>query len=409
MKILVIAHGHPDFSVGGAELAAYNLFAALKAKPHVDEAYFLARTDMTSINNGAITMRRSGEYLWRQDMSNWFKLRANNVQSVHTVFREFLLAKRPDVIFMHHYVLMGVEIMREIRQTLPDCKLLLTLHEYAAICNRNGQMVKNKSNRLCYRESIQDCHSCFPEISPEDFWLRRHYVQRHFEAADGFVSPSQFLLERYVDWGIPRDRIWVIENGQPTFDPVPRVQSQTNKSARVGYFGQITEYKGVDVLLNAVHLMQPEARAKLSLEIHAAKLETQGSWLVELIDKLRLPLIAEGTLRWVGPYERSELHRRMSKVDWVVVPSIWWENSPMVIQEAFACGRPVICSNIGGMAEKVRNGVDGLHFEARNALDLAEVLTRVVNEPQLADELSANTSQPLTYSECADAYLALVA
>jgi glycosyltransferase involved in cell wall biosynthesis len=409
MKVLVIAHGHPDFSIGGAELAAYNLFDALKNKPQVDTAYFLARTDMASINHGAITMRRPGEYLWRQDLIDWFKLRTHNVDAVHAEFREFLLTKRPDVIFMHHYVHLGVEIMREIRHTLPQCKLLLTLHEYAAICNRNGQMVKNKTNRFCYRESIQDCHACFPEFTPEDFWMRRHYVQRHFEAADGFVSPSHFLLDRYVEWGIPRDRIWMIENGQPAFDSVPQAPSQTARTARVGYFGQITEYKGVDVLLNAVHQMQPEARMRLSLEIHAAKLEMQGSWLVELIDKLRLPLIAEGTLRWVGPYERTELHRRMSKVDWVVVPSIWWENSPMVIQEAFACGRPVICSNIGGMAEKVRDGVDGLHFEARNALDLAEVLTRVVNEPQLATELGANTRQPMTYSECADAYLGLVA
>ena len=52
----------------------------------------------------------------------------------------------------------------------------------------------------------------------------------------------------------------------------------------------------------------------------------------------------------------------MAEIDWVVVPSIWWENSPLVIQEAFLHGRPVICSDIGGMAEKVRHGVDGLHF-----------------------------------------------
>ena len=79
-----------------------------------------------------------------------------------------------------------------------------------------------------------------------------------------------------------------------------------------------------------------------------------------MIDTLRKPLIAEGCLRWVGPYELTELAQRMRKVDWVVVPSIWWENSPMVIQEAFVYGKPVICAGIGGMAEKVRDGVDAL-------------------------------------------------
>jgi glycosyltransferase involved in cell wall biosynthesis len=145
------------------------------------------------------------------------------------------------------------------------------------------------------------------------------------------------------------------------------------------------------------------------VEIHGANLEVQGQWLRELVEKLRTPLIAEGSLRWVGPYEPQEMQRRMSKVDWVIVPSIWWENSPMVIQEAFCSGRPVICSGFGGMAEKVRNGVDGLHFEARNPTDLSDVLTQAVTTPGLWGELSSNIRQPMTYSQCADAYLQLVA
>ena len=120
-------------------------------------------------------------------------------------------------------------------------------------------------------------------------------------------------------------------------------------------------------------------------------------------------MIVEGSLRWVGTYERTELPQRMSKVDWVVVPSIWWENSPLVIQEAFVNGKPVICAGIGGMAEKVRDGVDGLHFEVRNPLDLADLLIRAVLEPGLCDRLRGNIRKPLTLEECADAYLALAA
>ncbi len=52
----------------------------------------------------------------------------------------------------------------------------------------------------------------------------------------------------------------------------------------------------------------------------------------------------------------------MQSIDWMIMPSIWWENSPIVIQEAFFHGRPIICSNIGGMAEKIADGVNGLHF-----------------------------------------------
>lgn len=407
MKVLVMAHGHPDFSIGGAEIAAYNLYSALKERPEISEITFLARTDHASLAPGAIGLKRPNEYLWRQDIGDWFRLQSSYPNAIYTTFREFLQIKNPDVVYVHHFANMGIEILRELRRTLPNAFIALTLHEYMAICQRNGQMVKNNTKRLCYRESTEDCNLCFPGYSVQDFWLRKHFIQKHFEAADMFISPSQFLRQRYVDWGIPADYITVIENGQPSFSaPAEKPREQRN---RFGFFGQVTEYKGVDLLLQALHLIRPQVRKSMLVEIHGANLDVQGQWLRELVEKLRTPLIAEGSLRWVGPYEPLELQRRMSKVDWVIVPSIWWENSPMVIQEAFCTGRPVICSGIGGMAEKVRHGVDGLHFEARNPTDLSDVLTQAVTTPSLWDELASNIRQPMTYSQCADAYLRLVA
>jgi glycosyltransferase involved in cell wall biosynthesis len=407
MKVLVMAHGHPDFSIGGAEIAAYNLYTALKERSEVNEITFLARTDHASLAPGSIGLKRTNEYLWRQDIGDWFRLQSSYPNSIYTTFREFLQIKNPDVVYVHHFANMGVEILRELRRTLPNAFIALTLHEYIAICQRNGQMVKNNTKRLCYRESTEDCNLCFPEHSVQDFWLRKHFIQKHFEAANMFISPSHFLRQRYVDWGIPADYITVIENGQPSFSgPAEKPREQRN---RFGFFGQVTEYKGVDLLLQALHMMRPQVRKSMLVEIHGANLEVQGQWLRELVEKLRTPLIAEGSLRWVGPYEPQEMQRRMSKVDWVIVPSIWWENSPMVIQEAFCSGRPVICSGIGGMAEKVRSGIDGLHFEARNPTDLSDVLTQAVTTPGLWDELASNIRQPMTYSQCADAYLQLVA
>ena len=216
MKAMVVAHAHPDFSVGGAEIAAYNLFRSLKARPGYGELIFLARSELASQAHGSIMLRRPGEYLWRQDIGDWFRLRTQNPMSIVGVFREFLRTERPEVVFLHHYVSIGVEVLREIKLTLPDCLLIVTLHEYIAICNRNGQMVKNKTKKLCYRETIEDCSNCFPERAPQDFWLRKHYIQKHFEYADAFVSPSAFLRQRYIDWGIPAEHITVIENGQPS-------------------------------------------------------------------------------------------------------------------------------------------------------------------------------------------------
>jgi glycosyltransferase involved in cell wall biosynthesis len=387
MKVLVIAHAHPDFSVGGAEIAAYNLFRTVKARSAYGEAIFLARSELASQPHGSIMLRRTGEYLWRQDIGDWFRLRTQNPTSVMGVFRDFLKKEQPDVVFLHHYVHIGVEVLREIKLSLPNCLLVVTLHEYVAICNRNGQMVKNNTKKLCYRESVEDCSNCFPERTPQDFWLRKHYIQKNFEFADAFVAPSEFLRQRYVDWGIPAEHIVVIENGQPSSLAPKAASPAARLRARFGFFGQITEYKGVEILLQAIHLISNEIRAKMIFEVHGANLESQGQWFQELIETLRKPLIVDGSLRWVGPYEQSELAQRMSKVDWVIVPSIWWENSPMVIQEAFANGRPVICAGIGGMAEEVRDGVDGLHFEVRNPLDLAETMIRAAVEPGLWQKL----------------------
>ena len=409
MKAIVIAHAHPDFSVGGAEIAAYNLFRTLKGRSGYSDSVFLARSDLASQPHGSILLRRPGEYLWRQNMGDWFRLRTQNPMAVMGVFREFLKTERPDIAFVHHYAHLGVEILREIKQTLPDCVLIVTLHEYVAICNRQGQMVKNNSKKLCYCESLEDCSNCFPERTPQDFWLRKHYIQKHFEYADAFVSPSEFLRQRYIDWGIPAEHIVVIENGQRSPPPRKGATPGARLRTRFGFFGQITEYKGVEILLQAIHLIAPEFRAKMIVEIHGANLETQASGFQELIETLRKPLIIDGVLRWVGSYEQAELAQRMDRVDWVVVPSIWWENSPMVIQEAFANGKPVICAGIGGMAEKVRDSVDGLHFEVRNPLDLAETMIRAAVEPGLWQKLKANVRAPLTFEQCADSYLALVA
>src|SRR5439155_13116428 len=85
----------------------------------------------------------------------------------------------------------------------------------------------------------------------------------------------------------------------------------------------------------------------------------------------------------VGRYDHDELPRLMADTDWVVVPSLWWENSPLVIQEAFHHGRPVLCSDIGGMAEKVKDGVNGLHFKAGDAGSLARTLAHAADSPDL--------------------------
>lgn len=408
-RILVMSHGHPDFSLGGGEIAAYNLFTSYRSCDEVEDAWFLARADHGRGVTGCISMWRPNEYLWEQGISNWNKLKAAHQDSIHTWFTDLIRAVRPTVVHAHHYVHLGVEYLRAIKQIDPSIKIILTLHEFMAICRQNGQMFKIKTNRLCTRESPNECHQCFPDITPEDFWLRKKFLLDHLQLVDHFISPSAFLRERYIQWGIPADRITVIENGQATEEPLPARNIQEGETRnRFGFFGQINPFKGVDVLLKALNDLSKSDKKKLTLEIHGANLEWQPKEFQEQVKALSDPLIKHGCLRWVGPYQPHELRQRMAAVDWVVVPSVWWENSPMVIQEAFALGRPLLVSNIGGMAEKVHDGIDGIHVPVGNHFEWASRMLEASN-PDRWKACVAGIRRPITYKECAQAHLALSA
>lgn len=404
--ILVIAHGHREFSAGGAEVAAHQLFAALRAMGAARRVVLLARHGGRE-PSGLVTLLREDEYLWRTGMGDWFKFRSGLADAVPGPFRSFLAHLRPDIVFVHHFAHMGLEMLREIRRTCPAAKIVLTLHEFQAICNNSGQMVKRGSRELCFGESLQACNSCFPEHSEEDFFLRKHFIRRHFDAVDRFIAPSDFLRRRYIAWGLPDTRICVIENGQPSGARLPpRPLPAGGTRNRFAFFGQVTPFKGVDMLLAAVAGLPRRRRKDIHLEVHGANLEAQDEAFRSRIEALRRPLMDEGVVAWPGAYHRDDLPRRMARIDWVVVPSVWWENSPVVIQEAFRFGRPLLCSNIGGMAEHVRDGIDGLHVGVGNSADWGETMLAAAADVDGWDRLHRNLKTPIDVDVAARRYMA---
>ncbi|MDH0360784.1 glycosyltransferase family 4 protein [Aeromonas caviae] len=408
-RILVMAHAHPDFSLGGGEIAAYNLFKAYQQHQDVEEAWYLGRADRGRGATGAITLRRPNEYLWEQAVHDWHMMKAVHQESLSTWFADLIRALKPTVVHVHHYAHMGLEFFRVIKQVDPDIRIVMTLHEYMAICSNNGQMIKTGDFKLCSRESYDECHRCFPHRTPEEFWMRKHTFMKHFGLVDQFVSPSEFLRQRYIDWGLPAENIVVIENGQsaePAIPPRPLAEGESRN--RFGFFGQINPYKGLDVLLEALTLMPEDERKNVVLEVHGANLEYQSAEFQQKIEALRGPLMKEGVVQWVGPYQPHELRARMAGVDWVIVPSIWWENSPMVIQEAKVCGRPLLVSDIGGMAEKIEHNIDGMTISAGNRLEWKKMLARE-DIDALFDKIIPNIKRPLTYDQCAEQHLKLLA
>jgi glycosyltransferase involved in cell wall biosynthesis len=282
-------------------------------------------------------------------------------------------------VHFQHTLYLGNDMITEVRHTLPDAPILFTLHEFSSICHNNGQLVRTGSGELCLEASPRRCNECFSEVSPQTFFLRKRLIRSHQGHVDLFLAPSEFLLERYVDWGIPREKIRFEEYGRRPVLPVPETEEPRRRN-RFAFFGQFLPYKGVTVLLRAMQVLSEED-VDAHLWLHGSNLELQSQDFQDEFNGLLAATSDNVTLS--GPYRGAETPRLMAEIDWVVVPSVWWENSPLVIQEAFQNGRPVICSDVGGMAEKVTNGVNGLHFRVADPQSLAATITRAASSPDL--------------------------
>lgn len=407
VKVMVIAHGHPDHEKGGGEIAAYNLHQRVTTQDGFDSVFF-ARHGRRELVHGGTPNAGTGrkkEIITYAVMPDWFRFSQQDKALVWRDFRQALETCKPDIVHFHHYLHLGLELVREVRNYNADIRVVLTLHEYYAICHNQGQMVKTDRS-LCYRSSPDACAQCFSQYSAQDFMLRKLFIQSHLDNVDAFIAPSQFLKDRYVEWGLQASRITVIENmleaTAENCDNTGRnntgrdntgVEYQRPSTTRVrfAFFGQINWFKGLDLLLEAIAMLPRTLRQQVQLDINGSGLDHQAA---ELRDRIKRQLdLLDDCVNFRGPYTQQELPQLMAEADWMVVPSTWWENSPMVILEATKNGLPVLCSNIGGMAEKIVHGKTGLHFQARRADALANAIAWAAENPEKQTQFSTAIRQ----------------
>lgn len=388
MRVVVISHGHPQFTPGGGEIAAWNLFQGINQSAR-HQAWFLARAPQELLHLGTpLAQYAEREYLFAGE-AEVQGLTASVDLGPDAEFATLIKRLKPDVIHFHHYYKVGIEVIRVARLACPNARLVLTLHEYMAICLNHGTMVKTDM-RLCTRYGPRECQQCFPDKGPDWFFLRERYLKSFFDLVDLFISPSQFLAQRYSEWGLPADRIQVIENGIAAGPRLPpRTLANGEARTRFAFFGQAHPYKGLDLILEALGALPAKTRRALSLDIHASGLEKFEGPYRKKLDKLLKK--HKDFAHYHGSYEQGELPRLMAETDWVLMGSIWWENSPLVIQEARKFGRPVICPELGGMAEKVHDGDGGLLYRARDAVSLGNLVSTLVTSamPAVYDNLIA--------------------
>ena len=412
LRVLLISLFHPELVRGGAQQVCYELFQALQENSAVapvllasiDSSYpalFKSAARITGFDG------RPDEYLYLSADYDytWHKTGSH----LHVaMFEEFLRTIRPDVIHFHHFLTMGVDWLTLVRRVLPNSRIVFTFHEFLSICHADGHMVRRTDGSLCTRASPVRCYQCFPERSPEQFLLRRMWFTRHLSAADIFTCPSRFMIEHYVAWGIPREQIMHVTNGQhDQGGSLPAIVPGAKR--RFGFFGQFVDVKGVAVILRAVAILRSEGITGFTVDLNGDNLRyASAAMRAEIEDFLAAEALLSADQRIVrhnGSYEVAHLRGRMARVDWCIVPSVWWEIFGLVISEAWMFGKPVICSNVGGMKERVTDDVDGLHFEMGDPQALARVMLRAMTEDGLWERLHAALPRPPSRDTMAQGYL----
>jgi glycosyltransferase involved in cell wall biosynthesis len=419
-KVLLVSLGHPDLVQGGSPIVCQELFAELRTRTDLS-CQMLAAVDPASGAShqpGAGVVPYDGSddvYLLHQkDHDPW--LCRNNDPDLIESFITLLRALNPDVVHFHHFMALGADLIGVTRKELPASRILLTFHEFAAICAADGHMVRRQDRSLCDRASPARCQQCFPDRPRDDFIMRTAWLRHHLGQVDHFTCPSHFMIDRFVDWGIPRERITAVTNGQqsralhPLLPRLP-LNGAVSERNRFGFFGLLHDNKGVQILLRAVTMLREAGFTDFQIDIngdgiqHASAAVRQEIETFRAAEEARPP--AERNVIFNGPYRHDQLRGRMARIDWTIVPSIWCEIFGLVISEAWMFGRPVICSNVGGMVERVTHEVNGLHFEMGDPMLLAGTIRRACTEEGLWDRLHAAIPVPPGRAEMADQFLAL--
>ncbi len=404
MRILVIAHNHPALMPGGTETVARGLFRELRDR-HGWEGLFLgAVTDLhRPMHPGTLLGAANGQadevLVWLGNFER-FSLSQPDCYGLASL-APMLQGQDPDVVHIHHKLMFGVEIIDLIRRAVPRAKLVFTAHDYFALCAREGELL-TADGRLCQGPSLDACRRCFPDASATDFVLRDLAVRDALADVDQLVVPSEFARQRYIANGYDAARIAVVPNGTAAVEPAPLRPAPDGRRDRFGFFGHINPIKGARVLLAASTLLSRQGVA------HQLSLHGGTAWQnEEYVAGFKADLEEAPAARHFGVYDAAALPRLMAKLDWVVMPSIWWENAPLVLLEAFRHGRPVICGDIGGMAETVRHEVDGLHVPVNDPAALAAAMRRAVEEPGLWERLRQGIRPPLDVAGMTKQHIAL--
>jgi glycosyltransferase involved in cell wall biosynthesis len=220
-------------------------------------------------------------------------------------------------------------------------------------------------------------------------------LQAALAEVDLAICPSNFLMQTYLDKGFHAKQMRFLRQGLVHIPQQPPQKSPAPQ-LRVGYIGQIAPHKGVHLLIDAFLKLGPMVQ-KMQLKLYGDTTQFPDFYH-DLQQRVTQTDRAQEQIHFMGTFYNQQISQVYQEIDILVVPSVWYENSPNVILEAFAHQTPVITSNLGGMAELVVDQKTGLLFEPNNAGDLAQKLQQILDNPAILDKLQQNIDLPTTIS-----------
>ncbi len=416
MKITLPVHHFPPHYSAGAELYAFRLARWLIAHGHEVEVVCVEAIDQgRPAELHATEDRYQGITVWRLAFNLIEapeRLRWNyDNPLLGTWFADYLRRAQPDLAHFQAGYLIGLAPLAAAHAA--SVPTVLTLHDYWFLCPRvtllrgDGtlctnipnnpagcawcQRLERRSYRLPDRLSGGMLGTIAQTIALRDERTviadRRAQLLPALALPDAVIAPSHFLAERFAPF-VPAERLHIARYG---LDLTPFQQPHrhgASETLRVGYIGQIAQHKGVHLLIDAFRRLQTGDQPA-ELHIYGG-LDAQPHY----VDSVRRLAGNDPRIQLHGRFPNADVASILAELDVVVVPSIWYENSPLAIMEAQAAGTPVVTAALGGMAELVRDGVDGLHFQPADAADLARALQRLIDAPALLPTLRAAVTTP---------------
>lgn len=397
MKLLQVVHQFPPRHIGGTELYVESLSRALRKRGHQVILFFGGEGYAEQASDGLrLCSVKGGLDSSGSGVRTFFNVFGN--KDIERAFSALVEREAPEVVHFHHLAGLPANLVEIARST--GIPTVFTLHDYWFLCP-NSQLVM-PGGKICDGAILGlSCGACAAErlgrpyladllaFATPLFVLRGRKVWRALKSCDAVIAPSLFLRDMFLRHRFPAEKMLHIPLG---IDAPPSTSVRTSSSAaplRFAYIGSLAWQKGVHLLVQAFNEIDPK-RAQLWVY-------GDENAFPEYSQALRRATRSEG-IHFMGKLSREQLWAALSEADVLAVPSLWYENFPLVVQEAFAARVPVIASRIGALAELVRDGVDGLLFQPGNVPDLLSKIGTLIENPSRVEELRGNIPSVETMS-----------